>query len=67
MFKKMSRIEDLLMEAWDLGIKDQVMERVTQKQRDLQMAGKWMDREVIYDQAMEEVKKEMVKKNGSRN
>ena len=63
----MSRIEDLLMEAWDLGIKDQVMERVTQKQRDLQMAGKWMDREVIYDQAMEEVKKEMVKKNGSRN
>jgi hypothetical protein len=67
MFKKMSRIEDLLMEAWDLGIKDQVMERVTQKQRDLQMAGKWMDREVIYDQAMEEVKKEMTKKNGSRN
>ena len=67
MFKKMSRIEDLLMEAWDLGIKDQVMERVAQKQRDLQMAGKWMDREVIYDQAMEEVKKEMAKKNGSRN
>jgi hypothetical protein len=67
MFKKMSRIEDLLMEAWDLGIKDQVMERVTQKQRDLQMAGKWMDREAIYDQAMEEVKKEMTKKNGSRN
>ena len=63
----MSRIEDLLMEAWDLGIKDQVMERVTQKQRDLQMAGKWMDREVIYDQAMEEVKKEMSKNNGSRN
>jgi len=63
----MSRIEDLLMEAWDLGIKDQVMERVTQKQRDLQMAGKWMDREAIYDQAMEEVKKEMTKKNGSRN
>ena len=63
----MSRIEDLLMEAWDLGIKDQVIERVTQKQRDLQMAGKWMDREAIYDQAMEEVKKEMTKKNGSRN
>jgi len=63
----MSRIEDLLMEAWELGIKDQVMERVTQKQRDLQMSGKWMDREVIYDQAMEEVKKEMAKKNGSRD
>lgn len=63
----MSRIEDLLMEAWELGIKDQVMEKVTQKQKALQMTGKWVDREVIYDQAMEEVKKEMTKNNGSRN
>jgi len=62
----MSRIEDLLMEAWELGIKDQVMEKVNQKQMDLRMSGKWMDREVIYDQAMEEVKKEMAK-NGSGN
>ncbi len=54
------------MEAWELGIKDQVMAKVTQKQRDLQMTGKFMDREVIYDQAMEEVKKETIK-DGSRN
>jgi hypothetical protein len=54
------------MEAWELGIKDQVMEKVNQKQMDLRMSGKWMDREVIYDQAMEEVKKEMAK-NGSGN
>ena len=54
------------MEAWKLGINDQVMAKVTQKQRDLQMKGKWMDREVIYDQAMEEVKKEMTE-GGSRD
>jgi len=62
----MSRIEDLLMEAWEMGIKDQVIERVIQKQQELTLKGKWMPREEIYDQAMEEVKKEMTK-DGSRN
>jgi hypothetical protein len=62
----MSRIEDLLMEAWEMGIKDQVIERVTQKQQELTLKDKWMSREEIYDQAMEEVKKEMTK-DGSRN
>jgi hypothetical protein len=62
----MSRIEDLLMEAWEMGIKDQVIERVIQKQQELTLKGKWMPREEIYDQAMEEVKKEM-SKDGSRN
>jgi len=62
----MSRIEDLLMEAWEMGIKDQVIERVTQKQQELTLKDKWMPREEIYDQAMEEVKKEMTK-DGSRN
>ena len=41
----MSRIEDLLMEAWEMGIKDQVIERVIQKQQELTLKGKWMPRE----------------------
>jgi len=62
----MSLIEDLLMEAWEMGIKDQVIERVTQKQRELALKDKWMSREEIYDQAMAEVKKE-ISNNGSRD
>lgn len=62
----MSRIEDLLMEAWEMGIKDQVIERVTQKQKELTFQDKWMSREDIYDEAMTEVKKEIFD-NGSRN
>jgi len=62
----MSIIEDLLMEAWEMGIKDQVIERVTQKQRELALKDKWMSREEIYDQAMTEVKKE-ISNNGSRD
>lgn len=62
----MSRIEDLLMEAWEMGIKDQVIERVTQKQKELAIKEKWMAREDIYDQAMAEVKKE-ISDNGSRD
>lgn len=63
----MSHIEDLLMEAWELGIKDQVMEKVDKRQKELQMEGKsWVDRDAIYDQAMIEAKKEMLE-NGSRD
>jgi hypothetical protein len=62
----MSRIEDLLMEAWEMGIKDQVIERVTQKQKELTFKDKWMSREDIYEEAMTEVKKEIFD-NGSRN
>lgn len=62
----MNRIEDLLMEAWEIGIKDQVIERVTQKQIELNIKNKWMSMEDIYDQAMKEVKKEIFN-NGSRN
>jgi hypothetical protein len=63
----MSYIEDLLMEAWELGIKDQVMEKVDKRQKELQMEGKsWIDRDAIYDQALSEAKKEMLE-NGSRN
>jgi len=49
-----------------MGIKDQVIERVTQKQRELALKDKWMSREEIYDQAMAEVKKE-ISNNGSRD
>lgn len=63
----MSHIEDLLMEAWQLGIKDQVMEKVNKRQNELRMEGKtWIDRDAIYDQAMIEAKKEMFD-DGSRN
>jgi hypothetical protein len=63
----MSHIEDILMEAWELGIKDQVMEKVNKKQNELRMEGRtWIDRDAIYDQAMIEAKKEMLD-NGSRN
>ena len=62
----MSRIEDLLMEAWEMGIKDQVIQRVTQKQKELDLKDKWMSREDIYDEAMTEVKKKIFD-NGSRN
>lgn len=63
----MSHIEDLLMEAWELGIKDQVMEKVDKRQKELQMEGKsCIDRDAIYDQAMIEAKKEMLE-NGSRD
>ncbi len=55
------------MEAWELGIKDQVMEKVNKRQKELRMEGKsWIDRDAIYDQALSEAKKEMLK-NGSRN
>lgn len=62
----MSYIEEILMEAWELGIKDQVIERVKEKQKDLTFAGKHIDRESIYDQAMLEIKKEIAG-NGSGN
>ena len=59
----MSIIEDILMEAWELGIKDQVMERVHKKQNEHRLEGKWIHREQIYEQAMYEIKAE----NGSRD
>lgn len=59
----MSLIEDILMEAWDLGIKDQVIERVHQKQDEHRRKGKWIFREQIYEEAMCEIKAE----NGSRD
>ena len=59
----MSIIEDILMEAWELGIKDQVMERVHKKQNEHRLEGKWINREQIYEQAMYEIKAE----NGSRD
>lgn len=51
------------MEAWELGIKDQVMERVHKKQDELILKGKWIHREQIYEEAMYEIKAE----NGSRD
>lgn len=59
----MSIIEDILMEAWELGIKDQVMERVHKKQDELILKGKWIHREQIYEEAICEIKAE----NGSRD
>ena len=59
----MSLIEDILMEAWELGIKDQVMERVRQKQEEHRLNDKWIFREQIYEEAICEIKAE----NGSRN
>ena len=58
----MSLIEDILMEAWELGIKDQVMERVHKKQDEHRLNNKWIFREQIYEEAMSEIKAE----NGSR-
>ena len=59
----MSLIEDILMEAWELGIKDQIMERVHRKQEEQRLNGKWIFREQIYEEAMCEIKAE----NGSRD
>ena len=50
------------MEAWELGIKDQVMERVHKKQDEHRLNDKWIFREQIYEEAMSEIKAE----NGSR-
>lgn len=50
----MSKIEELLIEAWKLGLRDVVIEKVVQKKRDLLFRGKWIDRDLIYEQAFEE-------------
>lgn len=50
----MSKIEELLIEAWKLGLRDVVIEKVVQKKRDLSFHGKWIDRDQIYEEAFEE-------------
>ena len=55
----MSYIEDLLHEAWNLGIKDKVMEKVTHKQNELNRKGqRFIDREKLYEEAFNEAKSE---------
>jgi len=66
----MSKVEDILMEAWNLGINSIVMEKVTKKQEDLKNKGnRWVNMTELYEQSLEEAKKEQSKNrmNGSRN
>jgi len=63
----MSLIEDLLMEAWKLGIKDQVMKKVSNETAKLHSEGKrHIDRESIYENAFKEAMSE-IDKNDGRN
>jgi UDP-N-acetylglucosamine 2-epimerase len=70
MVNVMSKVEDILMEAWNLGINSIVMEKVTKKQEDLKNKGnRWVNMTELYEQSLEEAKKEQSKNrmNGSRN
>ena len=51
----MSYIEEILIEAWNLGIKDRVMEKVSKEADRLHQEGKkYIDREALYDKAFQE-------------
>jgi hypothetical protein len=56
----MSYIEEILIEAWNLGIKDRVIEKVTKEAERLHSEGrKYIDREELYDRAFQESLEEM--------
>lgn len=55
-------IEELLHEAWSLGIKDRVMEKVTEKQNELNRNGqRFIDRDKVYEESFKEAKLEREK------
>jgi hypothetical protein len=51
---EMSKVEELLIEAWNLGLKDVVIEKVVAKKRELSANGKWIDRDLVYEEAFKE-------------
>jgi len=55
----MSTIESILMEAWELGIKDQVIEIVVEKQKKLSTPEVSRNRNSLYEEALEEVKRKI--------
>ena len=55
----MSTIESILMEAWELGIKDQVIKIVVEKQKNLSTPEVSRNRNSLYEEALEEVKKKI--------
>lgn len=63
----MSNVEDILMEAWNLGINTIVMEKASKKHEEMRNKGhRWVDMNRIYEEALREAKTEKTK-NGSGN
>ncbi len=59
----MSKVEDILMEAWNLGINNIVMEKASKKHEDLKNKGhRWVNMDQIYEESLAEAKKEISKK-----
>jgi predicted Fe-Mo cluster-binding NifX family protein len=63
----MSNVEDILMEAWDLGINTIVMEKASKKHEELRNKGiRVVDINRLYEEALKEAKNDR-RNNGSRN
>lgn len=54
----MSQIEDILYEAWELGIQEKVLEKVKEHQQWCGAQGVWYDQKVAYEEAFEKAKQE---------
>lgn len=54
----MSYLEEILMEAWKLGINEEVMKTASEKHQRLKQEGnKWIDLNNLYEESLREVKK----------
>jgi hypothetical protein len=63
----MANVEDILMEAWDLGINKIVMEKASKKHEELRNRGiRSVDINRLYEEALREAKNDR-RNNGSRN
>jgi hypothetical protein len=59
----MSYLEEILMEAWKLGINDEVMKTASEKHQKLKQEGKrWVDLNSLYEESLKEVKEQYKKK-----
>ena len=54
----MSQIEEILYEAWELGIQDKVMQKVKEYQQICGSQGVWYDQKVAYEEAFQKAKQE---------
>ncbi len=63
----MSNVEDILMEAWDLGLNEIVMKKASAKHEELRNRGeRSINMTLVYEESLAEAKKEK-KLYGSRN
>jgi hypothetical protein len=54
----MSYLEEILMEAWKLGINEEVMKTASEKHQRLKQEGnRWIDLNNLYEESLREVKK----------